>query len=386
MIYGVSGKTGGGKSYECVVNHIIPMITKQKRKIVTNIPLELDVFRAVYGDEIVDLIEVIDGQFHNYGGQRPFSKREHYIQYENWQNEQGNRVAFFIDEAHLAMPSGSTDKSLSEFYDMHRHYGFDIYLITQNFRKIERNIRDLIGTHYRCIKKSFVGENDKYIRKIHSSASCSNSTVVHTEERAYDPKYFSFYKSHTKSGVAVDETTASDTKKWWQNGFVIGGAAMLVLSFGLGVAGVSADDKTNDKPPIKTPVEKPSSELNAGPDNHSQQKNNGVQVASEPVSFSGKHPYYRVDLHISGFAEYTDEYARIVRTYHISASQNGQHMFQMDLRDLALAGYRTIVHNRCSIQIQFGDSYADWITCDAPKIEMMPQDNMPSVDDSMGAE
>ena len=115
MIHGISGKTGGGKSYEAVARHIIPVITKQKRKVVTNLPLNIEHFCSVYGDYCKDLIEVVDGQFHNYAGQRPFSKAEHYLQYEDWQNEDGQRVYFFIDECHLALPQGSTEKEVKEF-------------------------------------------------------------------------------------------------------------------------------------------------------------------------------------------------------------------------------------------------------------------------------
>ena len=116
MINGIQGKPGGGKTYEAVVNHIIPVVTKDKRKVVTNLPLNIEHFCNVYGEYCRDLIEVIDGQFHNYGGERPFSKKDHYLQYEDWVNEKGQKVYFFIDECHLAMGVGATEKELKEFF------------------------------------------------------------------------------------------------------------------------------------------------------------------------------------------------------------------------------------------------------------------------------
>jgi zona occludens toxin len=229
MIYGISGKTGGGKSYEAVVRHIIPTVTEQKRKVVTNLPLNIDHFCAVYGEYCRDLIEVIDGEFHNYGGQRPFSKKDHYLQYQDWQNENGQRVYFFIDECHLALPMSGTEKEVKEFYSMHRHYGFDIMLITQNFRKVDRDIRDLISNHYRAIKKSMLGQDDKYILKVHDGASSSVQSVVATHEREYESKYFKFYQSHTKSNQAVKEAASNDIKKWYDNWFIKGGVILLVL-------------------------------------------------------------------------------------------------------------------------------------------------------------
>ena len=101
MLNGISGKPGGGKSYEAVVTHIIKVITVEKRKVVTNLPLNIEHFCNVYGEFCRDLIVVVDGQFHNYGGERPFAKKEHYLQYEDWKNEKGQKVYFFIDSSTL---------------------------------------------------------------------------------------------------------------------------------------------------------------------------------------------------------------------------------------------------------------------------------------------
>ena len=185
-------------------------------------------FCSIYGEYCRDLIEVIDGEFHNYGGERPFSKKEHYLQWQEWQNDQG--AAFtFIDECQLCLPQQGTDKELIQFYEMHRHYGFDIMLITQNFRKINRDIRDLVSNHYRAIKKSMLGQDDQYILKVHDGASASNATVVATHERHYEAKYFKFYSSHTKSDTAIKEAAPADVKKWWDNWFIKGAGVMFAL-------------------------------------------------------------------------------------------------------------------------------------------------------------
>jgi zona occludens toxin len=46
MINGLSGRPGSGKSYEAVVTHILPAL-QQGRKIVTNIPLNIEWFVSV---------------------------------------------------------------------------------------------------------------------------------------------------------------------------------------------------------------------------------------------------------------------------------------------------------------------------------------------------
>lgn len=382
MIHGISGKTGGGKSYEAVVRHIIPTVTEHKRKVVTNLPLNIEHFCAVYGDYCRDLIEVVDGEFHNYGGQRPFSKKEHYLQFEDWKNEAGNRVYFFIDECHLALPQSGTDKEVKQFFDMHRHYGFDIMLITQNFRKVDRDIRDLIANHYRAIKKSMMGQDDKYILKVHDGSSATNATVVATHEREYEKKYFKFYQSHTKSDQSIKEAAPSDIQKWYDNWFVKGSVIFFVVAIFLMYLGFKkqSDKKTQDKAQVTqqnsvgsgSPVQATSPTL--PPEFLAQQaeaKKIIEQQKKEEEAEQKKHPFHKVGLHIVGWGEYM-ELNRLTKNYYLSASQNGQHIFDLSLRDLVLAGYSVVVRSSCVIEITYR-KYHDFLTCDAPKVGAFDQ-------------
>ena len=390
MIHGISGKTGGGKSYEAVVRHIIPTVTQHRRKVVTNLPLNVDHFCSIYGEYCRDLIEVIDGEFHNYGGERPFSKKEHYLQYQEWQNDQGNRVYFFIDECQLCLPQQGTDKELIQFYEMHRHYGFDIMLITQNFRKINRDIRDLVSNHYRAIKKSMLGQDDQYILKVHDGASASNATVVATHERHYEAKYFKFYSSHTKSDTAIKEAAPADVKKWWDNWFIKGAGVMFALFVFILVMAINSEPSKKGSTQEQTPTpatgqvqtqRNPVQNLPPNPTGQAQQPAQThyqrPYVPEEPELPKATHPFHKVSLHINGWAEYTDR-NRIRKDYYIGASQNGQLIFEMTLRDLFLAGYDVTVRSGCMIEIAWKSQYHDFITCDSPKIEMMPQDAMPT--------
>lgn len=383
MIHGISGKTGGGKSYEAVVRHIIPTITEHKRKVVTNLPLNVDHFCSVYGEYCRELIQVVDGEFHNYGGQRPFSKKEHYLQFEDWKNENGNRVYFFIDECHLALPSGGCDKEVKQFFDMHRHYGFDIMLITQNFRKVDRDIRDLIANHYRAIKKSMMGQDDKYILKVHDGSSATNSTVVATHEREYEKKYFKFYQSHTKSDQSIKEAAPADVKKWYDNWFIKGSFVFFIFAFFLLYLGFKKQsDKTLPVEESKPAVHQVKSSTNQShalnqqlPPEFLKQQAEAKKIIEErereKEAEEKKHPFHKVGLHIVGWGEYT-ELGRLTKNYYLSASQNGQHIFELSLRDLVLAGYDVVVRSGCVIEISY-KKFHDFITCDAPKIGVFDQ-------------
>jgi len=382
MIHGISGKPGGGKSYEAVVSHIIPIVTKDRRKVVTNLPLNVDRFCAVFGEFCRDLIVVVDGEFHNYGGQRPFSKKDHFLQYESWVNDKGQKVYFFIDECHLAMPTQGTEKELTEFFSMHRHYGFDIMLITQNFRKVNRDIKDMIVNHYRAIKKSMMGQDNKYILKVHDGAASSNSSVVATHERVYQKKYFSFYQSHTKSNSSVDEATSNDIEKWYKHWSIKG--SLIFVVFGFFIISSTLYGKNNKSKKEGDSIERP---LNQNQKNNSLESLDLEQVkpnesrsvsprAPKQKSFgqlkyenmiansANYHPFYKVDLAISGSAEYTDNGFR-VKVVYFSAIQNGQHVFTVKNSDLLSAGYDVQVLGDCAVAISYYE-YSDYLTCNAP--------------------
>lgn len=372
MINGISGRPGGGKSYEAVVTHIIKTVTVDKRKVVTNLPLNIEHFCTVYGEYCRDLIEVIDGQFHNYGGQRPFSKKEHYLQYEDWQNDKGQKVYFFIDECHLPMPVGGTDKALEEFYSLHRHYGFDIMLITQNFRKASKDIRDMVQNHYRCIKKSMLGQDDRYILKVHDGSSSTKQSVVATHERQYEKKYYKFYQSHTKSNVSVEESASNDIKKWYSHWTIKASVVFFVFGFWMIGKQLTKDDKEKEtvvteavNEAVQSPVVVGATQQ-LGVNNLEEPKTVRQMEYEEMVQRSKSfHPYHKVNLSISGYAEFMDD-GRRTKVHWLSANQNGQHVFTLKSSDLMLAGYDVRVLTECSIRIRFYD-YEDYLTCDAPR-------------------
>ncbi|NRB69762.1 MAG: assembly protein [Vibrio sp.] len=207
MIYGLAGRPRSGKSYEAVRYHIIPAV-QEGRKVITNIPLNIDKFRAVFGDDKADLIEVVEGQFDQFGSrERPFSKVQHY-QCE-WRNENNLGPLYVIDEAHLSLPR-QVPTEVTEFYSMHGHYGIDIILLTQNLRKINIDIRDMIEMTYNTVKNTHLGTDKTYTKRNFIGATLKNP--VSNEERKYDKNYFGFYKSHTASKSAVTEAEAQDNK------------------------------------------------------------------------------------------------------------------------------------------------------------------------------
>ncbi|WP_305841866.1 zonular occludens toxin domain-containing protein [Photobacterium leiognathi] len=228
MINLIMGRPGGGKSYEAVVYHVIPAV-QSGRKVITNLPLNLQAIEAAFGPQAVSLIKVIDTDFHGYGSDnKPFSSPDDYK--DDWRSEDGKGSLVVVDEAHMVC-GRDAKKDLLEFYSMHRHMGIDILLLTQSDRKLHRDVRDMIEIVYRCIKNTALGSDKTYTKKVLMGL---RGDVVNTEQRKYEKAYFKFYQSHTASNSAVKEATASDVKPFWKSKLVF----MLVICVILSVAGL----------------------------------------------------------------------------------------------------------------------------------------------------
>jgi zona occludens toxin len=389
MINGIAGKPGGGKSYEAVKNHVIPAI-KSGRRVVTNLPLMVEHFVSVYGEHVRELIVLVTYDFHDYGNQKPFSRIEDWLEHQDWKNDKGQGVLFVIDEAHLSLPSrmqkgsGLDITKVLEFLSMHRHYGFDVLLITQNFKKVHADIRDMIQLVYRCIKKSMFGQDDQYIIKVHEGCT---TTVVNTDEREYESYVFKFYKSHTKSENAIVEATTVDVIPWWKSGLMRGAMGMgflfLLMLFWL-LSLIFGSQEVSKPAPAKEPEQAISKPLNnqplpfdelEEPINKELEKRNSKSPLRNPdlkvpkqfdeyeemvAKSKAFHPFYKVDLAVSGYAE--DLHYKII---YFSARQNGQHIFTLSTKDLALAGYTVRVLTECAVKITYFD-YVDFLTCNSP--------------------
>jgi len=391
MINGLSGRPGSGKSYEAVIRHIMPALVKQ-RMVVTNIPLNVEWFCSVIGEHCRDLIVQIEGGFHNYGGKRYFSDAEHFLRYQEWRNSDNQGVFFVVDECHLCMPRASvaervsTQQELKEYLSMHRHYGHDILLLSQNFRKVDRDVVDMIQNCYFTIKKSFLGQDDKYICKVADGVS---RNIVATHEREYEPKYFAAYQSHTKSAGAVKEAKSVDIKPWWQNKFFYtAGAFAVALVALLGLLSSQIEESKQKKAEIlaKNAYAKPAQALPVSPGKtveNTSVVSPGKTVENISVVSPGKttddknsaqrkkaHPLDGLQMHLTATAEDFTRQGRFQKIIYVAVSRNGQMLKEITVADLALAGYEWSLLNDCMLEIKYQDVYQDWLFCDSPTQEV----------------
>lgn len=378
MINLLLGQPGGGKSYEAVAFHILEALA-QGRRVITNMPLILAEFAALdtsYADLII--LKHADIQtdkkvskwnlFHRTFDThfvketvRPFASLLDYS--DPWRHpETGTGPLYVIDECHKALPRGKTALNVEEWFAEHRHEFADVLLITQSYGKISTAIVDLVQVCYRVKKATAFGTNNSYIRKVLDGV---RGEVVNESIRKYNPKYFKFYKSHTRSDSAGQELAANDITPIWFRWPFLGAAACLVLILGILIFGnvkvnpisqahASVNAVTSTSGPVVLEPYTPRSAVFSPPVFVSA-------VSSAPLEIAPpQHPFANLRLHIVGFIQFGD-----LQRYTFSASQNGMHQFYVNSDDLKESGYMVKRLSDCSASIAF-EKIRFYVSCDSP--------------------
>ncbi len=274
MINLLEGVPGSGKSYEAVAYHVIPAL-KSGRKVVTNLPLNVEAIKAVNPDW-ADLLEIRrvpqpvlgawDAEAANRGeaaylvgtftdcvptmthkgkpampapsDQRLFGGVWDF--YDEWRGAGNIGPLYVIDECHVSFPRAQvrrgrmTADEVIQWFKISRHFGADVLLMTQRMKALEEDVAGLAEMHIRVRKASFLGRPEEYVRKVFAGL---NGGEVSSDIRPYKPEFFPFYKSHTQ-GAAVIEAAAQDVapdnlkwRRWSRIMFAISGLGMVWLGW-----------------------------------------------------------------------------------------------------------------------------------------------------------
>lgn len=407
MIIAQYGKPRSGKSYETVAFQIIPAL-KSGRKVITNIPLNIEKFNLLFGHEFIsEHLEIrteskglirkkINGQYQNVIG-KPFESLECYS--DDWRNDDGVGALLIIDECHYVLPRGKTPIEISQWFSMHGHAGFDIILLTQNFRKVDLDIRDMCELVFYVHKMTTFGESDKYIRKVKNGFDGAFD-LDNQDIREYDKKWFPFYKSHTQSPMAIKEEGAKDVKghkRFYQKfGFLFVGLIFFgSLSWLISLL-FSDDAKAieQDKKPVAEKIKliEDNKKLEAlKPKSLNKKLETDVEEVKESsliepssamsVRLIANHPYYKVKLVIKGSLKLDNAIH-----YVFDATNNGNHDFVVLSDDLLSAGYTLKAHNTCLVELSYQDKFKDYIICDSANLTGNFASNTSAHSNSLSAE
>ncbi|MCQ1056922.1 assembly protein [Photobacterium sp. ZSDE20] len=373
MINLIVGRPGGGKSYEAVVFHIIPAV-QSGRKVVTNLPLNIDHFVQVFGEDVRSLIRIIDTQLDDFGNiNRSFSRPDDYQ--DEWKNDKGQGVLVVVDEAHMVLPCGRSPVEVLEFLSLHRHYGIDVILITQSDRKLHKDVRDMVQLVYRCSKNTALGSNETYTQKVKDGC---RGEVVNTNIRKYKKSYFPFYQSHTASNTAVKEAMASDVKPLWQHWSFIGAGICFLFVLGMLATGKIKNPLSVDEAPIE---ELEHVEV-IQPVNHSVTPP-PVAPAPSKAKSNLTHPLADYSLFVTGFAKQiamkSDRHFDLDLSFdrvYLVAFQKNIRQFELNSSELRRLGYTFRRLGECLYSLQY-ESFESLVVCSNNQ-DYQPDDIIPS--------
>lgn len=362
MINILLGAPGSGKSYEAVVYHILEAL-KRGRKVITNLPLDLDRLRAIDATfpALVDVRGALGrGKREDGSPARVFAAVEDYQ--DDWRHPDGFGPFFVIDECHFALPKFGTSKAVDEWFSMHRHQNVDVLLITQSAAKISQSVRDLVQICYKVRKAHAFGKDDSYIRRVFDGVRGSEMS---SSIRKYKPEFFPLYKSHTQ-GQAVDEFKPDDTApfivKWKRATWFVWILAAFSIFYVYHLATAPKVPKLSNRStsPIAASASAVVDQLPAA----SASVVESVALLAPGEVDPVPDPYASKSLHLTGKMAMGD---RVVYTFLVS--QNGAPVSMLTSSEFVKIGYKWEPMTDCAGTL-YWKGRARSITCDVPQISM----------------
>lgn len=363
MIYLLLGRPGGGKSYEATVFHVLPALMNG-RKVITNLPLNVDAFRAIVPD-LDRLLHIRKASLSGDRETRVFASPDDYG--DEWRHpETGAGPLYVIDECHKAIPKIGTSRAVEEWYAEHRHETADVLLISQSYGKLNNAIVDMVDVCYQVQKATALGSSDRYVRKVKFGV---RGEVVNTAIRKYEPRYFMLYQSHTRGGGA--ELQAQDIKAIWSHWTFKGAGACVLFSIGWVFwngfdlfpepqAVESAPAHVVPEPrEIRAAIPQPVSSPDPIPAVHPDKLQQDSQSADAG-------PFQGLGIHVAGWIQ---KGAR--QLYLVALSQNGIVVRMTSSDELVQVGYAVEPVGECAARITYGPA-SSWIRCDAPTATASP--------------
>lgn len=228
------GLPGSGKSYGVVANQILPAL-KEGRKVVTNLPVKVELLRAEIPDCDISV----------------FSTSELAEQPESIETLFPPGCVAIIDECWRLWPAGLKVDRIAEAYKSflaeHRHRvdkkgrSTQIVLVTQDLAQIAAFSRQLVEQTFVHKKLGALGMRGRYTVGVYegnvTGTQPPESKRVNQVMGRYNDKVWRYYESHTMSENAnggADENPLDDRGNVWRRPTLWVGmiAALAGLAFG----------------------------------------------------------------------------------------------------------------------------------------------------------
>jgi len=250
------GNPGAGKSHG-VVEHVILPALRERRCVVTNIPMQRDLIEKEFPGADLRAFDVDKYQElrRRYEGVRKDADSRAEIEREIGRELDADLPAgcvWVVDEGWKLWPASAIGdrmpEPLKEILAMHRHrtneagQSMVVCLVTQNLMQVSRFARDLIDETYRMRKLRSLGLGKRFMVDVYTGAVTGPNPPKSSRVRQIPGKYraevWRFYKSHTKAegtGGQVDEKTVDGRGVIWRSPVWYLGVPLVLVLFGWGV-------------------------------------------------------------------------------------------------------------------------------------------------------
>jgi hypothetical protein len=199
MIKIYTGTPGASKTFSAVKE--LSQKLRYGKRIVTNITITLPpklekLSKRLY---IWDNADITVDNFKDFAAQ-------HHKTDKNGDMRDEAQTVVFIDEAHLLFGENYIGDKQSkmdweEFFSQHRKYGYDIVLVTQHIRRIDRCIRENLESEIMCFKFEYMPLKGMMFmifqvicKLLKIPLFVSITQCVHLHNRELREKHFFFYK------------------------------------------------------------------------------------------------------------------------------------------------------------------------------------------------
>jgi len=354
MIIFHEGLPGSGKSYEALVKHIIPSLTKGRKVYARLNGFNFEKVSELTGKTVDELkalyTEITEEQVHTV--------------YDLVEND----CLLVLDELQNFFPSGRQKLSdeMTQFIAEHRHRGMDIICMGQALADCHTTWKRRIERKITFLKLSMVGLDNKYKWEMYQgSINGVKGDVVFKKIKSgtekYDSKYFGSYLSHQQTTDNTDVYSDDRVNIFKSKQFVvyipifIGVIAFAIYFLTSFFSGDTQIVNTKAKEPSNGPVAKVENQQSVSTDEK------GKVQEPKPKPKPSTDPYENIRQMIqsnSALITYEEIYkGRIVDLLLVIENSNKQILDKFTRDELLMLGYR-LKKSALGIEAYRGDTLA----------------------------
>lgn len=220
------GVPGAGKTYDAVVHHILPALKKGRKVWARVNGLDHEYIAQLVGKEVDEVRELLVHVPTAEVRQRFRAERDEageYVLPHEYRN-----CLIVIDEAHefYVAARESMQQDEEQFFAIHRHYGADILLMTQWYKRMHTALRARIERKNVFQKLTAVGMENRYNVTFFHTTAPDKYAKVGSAVRQYVPVNFPAYKGVADAEVQTEVYKGGSRTVWAK--LAIPGALMAV--------------------------------------------------------------------------------------------------------------------------------------------------------------